>query len=154
MAMNREKAKGRKEGGHFVAIPHAIINSSNFRKMGGYAVKLLTQMIEQLRYVKGGGTKNNGDLCVSWSLMKGKGWRSKGTLQRARDELLHYGFIQLTRQGMATVKGKPNLYALTFLAIDECDGKLDVSPTRSPSGLWKNEASLFKTERKKNACIS
>ena len=83
MAMDRLKAKGRREAGRFAAIPHAIINSPNFQKANGYAIKLLIQMAEQLRFEKGGGTKNNGDLCVSWSLMKDRGWRSKDTLKRA-----------------------------------------------------------------------
>ncbi|WP_419536409.1 hypothetical protein [Endozoicomonas sp.] len=144
MALNRQKAKGRRESGHFAAIPHALIQSGNFQRMSGNAVKLLVQMIEQLRFQKGGGTKNNGDLCVSWSVMRERGWRSKDTLQRARNELLYYGFIEQTRMGLAMVRGRPHLYALTFLAIDECGGKLDVAATRVPSGKWKIERALYK----------
>ena len=151
MAMNRLKAKGRREAGGFAAIPHAIIDSPNFRKMKGNAVKLLVQMVELLRFEKGGGTKNNGDLCISWSVMQDKGWRSKNTLQRARNELLYYGFIELTREGLAVVKGCPNLYGLTFHAIDECGGKLQVPASRVASGLWKEEKPLYKPP-KKNAC--
>ena len=137
MAINRRTVKGRKEGGGFAAIPHAIIASSNYKKMGGNAVKLLTQIVGKLRFSKDKTTKNNGDLCVSWSLMKDHGWRSKGTLQRARDELVYYGFIELTRLGEAMTKGKPHLFALTFHAIDECNDKLDIAPTRVASGKWK-----------------
>ena len=151
MVMNRQKAKGRRESGNFALLPFNLINSPNFQNASGYAVKLLVQMMEQLRFEKGGGTRNNGDLCISWSLMKPRGWRSKDTLQRARDELLYYGFIEQTRQGLAMVKGKPYLYALTFLAIDECKGKLDVAPTSAPSGKWKIEKARY-TPPKKTVC--
>ena len=50
------------------------------------------------------------------------------------------------------VKGKPYLYAVTFLAIDECGGKLDVAATRVPSGKWKKERALYKPPDKKSAC--
>ena len=152
MAMDRLKAKGRREEGRFAAIPHAIINSPNFQKINGNAAKLLLQMTEQLRFEKGGGTKNNGDLCISWSIMKDKGWRSKNTLQRAKDELLYYGFIELTRQGLGVIRGWPNLYALTFYAIDECNGKLEVPATRVASGLWKEEKPVYQLPDRKGAC--
>lgn len=149
MALNRQKSQGRRDGDKFFALPYAVIESPNFQKLSGSAVKLLVQMGHQLRFQKGG-TKNNGDLCVSWSVMKERGWRSKDTLQRARNELLYYGFIELTRTGLAMVRGKPHLYALTFLAIDECGGKLDVAATRVPSGSWKEERPLFKPQGSKS----
>lgn len=153
MAMSRLKAKGRRESGRYAIVPHDIISSPNFQKMNGNAVKLLLQLMEQLRFKKGAGPSNNGDLCVSWSVMKNKGWRSKNTLQRAKDELLYYGFIQLTRQGLGVIRGWPNLYALTFHAIDECDGKLEVPATRVASGRWKEEKPLYESPRKTLAPI-
>ena len=30
-----------------------------------------------------------------------------------------------------------SLYAVTFYRVDECEGKLDISPTPSPPGNWK-----------------
>ena len=149
MALNRDKSKGRRDGDKFFALPYAVIESFNFQKLSGYAVKLLVQMGHKLRFQKGG-TKNNGDLCVSWSVMKEQGWRSKDTLQRARNELLYYGFIEQTRMGLAMVKGKPHLYALTFLAIDEFGGKLDVAATRVPTGKWKEEQALYKPPGRAN----
>ncbi|WP_157673558.1 hypothetical protein [Endozoicomonas ascidiicola] len=50
-----------------------------------------------------------------------------------------------TRMGLAMGRGKPHLYALTFLAIDECGGKLDVAATRVASGKWKEEQPLYRT---------
>ncbi|WP_095210365.1 hypothetical protein [Endozoicomonas ascidiicola] len=69
MAFNRQKSKNRREGGNFFSIPYAVIESPNFQKLSGSAAKLLVQMGSQIRFQKGG-TKNNGDLCVSWSVMK------------------------------------------------------------------------------------
>jgi hypothetical protein len=78
--------------------------------------------------------KNNGDLCAAWRLMRMKGWRSKGTLSRAVKGLQESGFILLTRQGG---RHKAALYAVTFRAIDECGGKLEVQPTVTALNTWK-----------------
>ncbi|AMO58426.1 hypothetical protein [Endozoicomonas montiporae] len=148
--MDRLKVKGRRSSGKFVRLPHELINSPNFRMLSGNAVKLLVQMMDQFRFGKGKGITNNGDLCASWSIMEKQGWKSKGTLQRARDELLHYGFIELTRLGHAFTRGWPNLYAVTLYAIDECGGKLEVGETRVPSGLWKKEVPRYKPPENKS----
>jgi hypothetical protein len=71
--------------------------------------------------------------------MKPRGWKSKETLNNARRELLEKGFIIITRQGGLR---ECSLYAVTFFAIDECDGKLDVSASRSPSNLWRKSSPL------------
>ena len=48
--------------------------------------------------------------------------------------LLETGMIELTRQGGLHCA---SLYAVTWLPIDECGGKLDVNATAVASGLWK-----------------
>ena len=80
---------------------------------------------------------NNGDLSPSWTLMHKRGWKSRETLNRALRELRHYVFLDLTRQG--GLHHKASLYALTWQAVDDCNGKLDVGcgPTRVASGRWK-----------------
>ena len=93
--------------------------------------------------------KNNGDLCAAFSLMKKRGWKSKSTLHLALDELKHYGWIICTRTG--GLNKIPNLYAITFKPIDECDGKLDVPSTVAPPGNWQNEMDSWrKPEKYKN----
>jgi hypothetical protein len=94
---------------------------------------MILDLMSQMRF-KGDGANNNGDLCLTWSVMRDRGWRSKQTLERARDELLEEGFLEQTRQG-----GRywPSLYAITWWAIDECGGKLDVPPTHKASAKWK-----------------
>jgi len=80
---------------------------------------------------------NNGDLAAPWSWMRARGWKSKDTLKRALDELLQAGMIELTRQGGLHC---PNLYAVTWIGIDDCSGKLDVKPNPVPSNLWRQPA--------------
>lgn len=134
MAKTYSKAKGRRESGRFHQIPDQVLTHDNFSRLGGSATKLLMQMASQLRYGPKGGTTNNGDLTAVWSIMKERGWKSKWTLERARDELLYYGFLMISRQGGLHL---PSLYAITWLAIDECKGKLDVAATAAPPGNWK-----------------
>ena len=78
--------------------------------------------------------------------MKNRGWKSKDTLNKARQELLDVELIMVTRYGD---RRRPHLYALTFLAIDECKGKLDVQPTERPLSLWRaHEPMTLPTPRK------
>jgi len=77
---------------------------------------------------------NNGDFAMAWSMMKKRGWRSKDTLYRARDELIDNGFVIQTRQGG---KHQCSLYAITWQPIDECNGKLDCPSTIVAPGYWK-----------------
>ncbi len=77
---------------------------------------------------------NNGDLCMAWTIMEKRGWKSRDTLNKARKELLDVELILVSRRGD---RKRPNLYALTFFAIDECGGKLDVKPTDRPHSTWR-----------------
>jgi len=75
------------------------------------------------------------DHATAFSVLKERGWRSKGTLARAIDELKGRQWIIVSRQGG---RNQCSLYALTFQAIDECKGKLDIYPSNVASGDWKN----------------
>jgi hypothetical protein len=133
MAAKRDKrtrAKGRLESGGFLALPHAVIASPAYLGLSAHAIKLLIDIGAQFR------GSNNGDLCASWSVMRLRGWRSRDTLHRALQELLRVKLIELTRQGGLH---RPSLFAVTWRAIDECSGKLDVPPTRVASGLWRGD---------------
>jgi hypothetical protein len=131
MLRRRLPYKGRADSQGFLALPHAVLASLSYKRLSAHAVKLLCDIGGQFR------GNNNGDLCATWSVMQRLGWRSRDTLSRALRELLESGLIELTRQGG---KNRCNLYALTWRAIDECKGKLDVLPTCKPSGLWKQAA--------------
>ena len=129
MANSRRKAKGRRDNGSFVAVPHAVLESDTYAKLSASAVKLTLDLYGQYK------GSNNGDFAMAWSMMSKRGWRSKDTLYRARDDLLDNGIIIKTRQGG---KHQCSLYAVTWQPIDECNGKLDCSPTNVAPGYWKH----------------
>ena len=126
--MASSKPKGRARKARFAGIPHHIMDCPNYILIGGWESRLLLEIAKQYN------GSNNGDMSAAWSQLKNKGWHSKGTVNKALKNLLRCGFIQLTRQG-----GKHccNLYGLTWQAIDDCNGKLDVRATREPSNLWR-----------------
>ena len=128
MARNRLKTKGRRENGTYVGIPHAITRSREYASLSASAVKLIIDLADQFN------GSNNGDLQATWPFMNKKGWKSKATLYRALNELLNREFIIVSRQGG---RHACSLYALTFLAIDDCKGKLDIHETSVPSSAWK-----------------
>jgi hypothetical protein len=70
--------------------------------------------------------KNNGDLNAVLSRLKNRGWNSSSQLSKAKVELLERGMIVETRQGGLIVG--PSLYALSWLDLDDCGGKLDLNP--------------------------
>jgi hypothetical protein len=126
---SRLQHKGRRESGNFLRVPTTVIDSRNFRALSNKAKALILDM---------GATYNgynNGDLAATWSDMKSRGWRSKDTLQRATNELLQFGMVELTRQGGLIIG--PSLFAFTWMPIEMCGGKLDVPPTKTASGKWK-----------------
>lgn len=142
MARTRMKSMGRRESGNFLPIPSVVLESPNFCALSNKAKALILDM--GARY----SGHNNGDLAAPWSWMKQRGWRSKDTLHNALQELLRFGMIELTRQG--GLHG-PSLYAYTWMAIDQCKGKLDVVPTRVASGKWKVPPQTMADDRKQNA---
>jgi len=134
----RYRHKGRKASGTFTAIPHAVMDSSGWRQCGGTAIKLLCDLARQFN------GRNNGDLCAAATILPGY---APETRARALRELRHYGLLLLTRQG--GLHGA-SLFALTWHAIDDCAGKLQVPPTRTPPGDWKGDKARFKAKRKKS----
>jgi hypothetical protein len=121
------------EKGGFVKVPHVVLRSLGFSQLSAHATKLLMDLLSQFI------GNNNGDLGAAYSVMKKRGWRSKGTLNRAIKELLEAGFIEVSRQGG---KHKCSLYAVTFYKVDYCKGKLDISPTERPVSTWKKNEPL------------
>lgn len=137
MADKRKKIQGRRTNHTFAAKPHNIFRANCKNKtpspasvLSHKAAHLLDNLIAQYD------GKNNGDLSAAPKIMKLYGWNSQGSVYGALIELLALGFIEQTRQGG---RNQCSLYAVTWLAIDECDGKLDVKPTRVASNLWKPE---------------
>ena len=137
MPDKRQKFKGRRTGSTFCAKPHHIFRADTKNKIASPA-SVLSHMSAHLLdnlFAQYNGS-NNGDLSAAPAITELYGWSSQGSVQKALTELLAKGFIELTRQGG---KNKCSLYAVTWLAIDDCGGKLAGLPTRVASNLWKPE---------------
>lgn len=128
MASSKPHGRKKGKGGRFAGIPHHILDCPNYQQIGAWESRLLLELARQYN------GSNNGDLSAPWSQLKDRGWKSKGTLNKALKTLLRFGFIELTRQGG---KHRCALYALTWLDIHDCKGKLEVRPTSTPSNLWR-----------------
>lgn len=125
----RPKHTGRGKGHSFLRLPHFLLDSAEFAELSGSAVKLL---LDVATLYKGG---NNGDLEIVWSSLKLRGWRSKATIQKARDELLGNGWLRCTRHGG---RNRCSLYAITWEPVDACPGKaLEVPAEKAASHLWR-----------------
>lgn len=130
MKRSRERMKGRRNGGSFAAIPHSILESSEYAALSPRAVKLLLDVFGQHN------GRNNGDLAAAPSMMLKRGWRSNSMLTSAITELLKTGFFVQTRVGGLNHAA---LYGVTWLGINECDGKLEQRPgAGAPLQLWKS----------------
>lgn len=96
--------------------------------LSAYGVKLLLDLFGQYN------GSNNGDLTAAWSVMCKRGWHSKTILYRSLRELKEGGWIVMTRQGGRRIC---SLYGVTWLRVDQCNGKLDIVPSSAPLNTWK-----------------
>ena len=119
----------KRDQGGFVAIPLSVLDSVAFRQATPHAKALLMDLTAQLR------AENNGDLSVCWRFMQERGWRSQTTLQKAKRELIERGLIVEIRMGARP--NKASLYAVTWRALDHCNGKLEIKPAAFPRGAYR-----------------
>lgn len=135
MAASREKIKGRKESGRFLAIPFSVIEHPDFISLSSTAIRLLIEVSKQFN------GKNNGALGAGFEIMRKRGFKSKTTLAKGLRELESAEFLIRTREGRFMNPGRRcALYALPWLAIDECPGKdLEVAPTQKPPRCFSAE---------------
>lgn len=145
MTDKRARVTGRRGRAHcarFVQLPHEYFDTPEFHALSGRALKLLIGLALQYNGA------NNGDLCATFSVMRRCGFSSADQLRKALCELRSAGWVITTRQGGRNL---PSLFALTWLRIDPCGGKLDVSPGL-PRHLWRKanaaERELVQTESK------
>ena len=131
-------AKEARGGGTFMMLPVAVLRSQALASLSSYAAKLLWDIASQ--WCLG----HNGDASAAFEkVMRARGWRSKATLNNALKELRASGLIVLTRQGSLHTC---SLYALGWLAINECGGKLDIKETTRPLNLWQDAIKLPKNK--------
>ena len=136
--MPRNKSKNQFEFGSYSAKPHCIFRANTWTGNPSIASTLSPKafvLLDNLTAQYNG--DNNGDLTAAKKILRLYGWsESNSAIDQAKYELLAKGFIQQTRQGG---KNKASLYAVTWIKINDCDGKLDVPPTTRASNLWKPE---------------
>ncbi len=113
----------------FLHLHKPLLESSDFISLKGNSIKLLIDIGQQYNGY------NNGDLCASLSIMRKRGWNSNQQLSKALKELIDKNLIMQTKQGGLNIG--PNLYAITWQPIDDCNRKLDVKPTTFPSRSFK-----------------
>lgn len=128
MGKQFKNQKNRVPNGNFMPMPTAVLKSGAMASLSANAKRLLLDLCGQFRFA------HNGDLCAARSIMMAYGWKSHASLQQAIAELLKAGLIEQTRQGG---RHRATLYAVTWLPVDHCDGKLDVPESSVASGLWK-----------------
>ena len=122
MANNKQSKNVTYKG--FFHLPAVITSHIDFISLSPHAIKLLVDLGTQYN------GRNNGDLCAAMNILKNRNWTSNDTITKKLRELEDKGWITKTRQGGLGMG--PNLYALTWQPINECGGKLDVSPTTNP----------------------
>ena len=127
----RRRNTGRQTTNSFLSLPHHVLNHENFRCLSPKATKLAIDIASQYR------GNNNGDLCATFSVMQSRGWKSSDQLAKAKKELLGKDVIRIARQG--EFPKKASLYALTWMPIDDCKGKLDIEATPTPPVNWRNK---------------
>jgi hypothetical protein len=120
MRSRKAKSKAIMHKG-FLHLHRPLLECQDFISLKGNSIKLLIDLGSQYNGY------NNGDLCASLSLMRKRGWNSNQQLAKALKELLERNLIVQTKQGGLNLG--PNLYAITWEPIHECNGKLDAKPT-------------------------
>jgi hypothetical protein len=131
---NGRNTKTASKRGH-IQIPHRVMDTNDYRNLPPNAIKLLNALVYQYR------GRNNGDLTAAYTYMQQFGFKSKATLHRARKQLLEAKMIIQTRQGFfMNPGGRCALYALTWLPVDDCQGKkLEVRASITPPRKFSME---------------
>ena len=123
-----KSAKEARGGGQFLPFRVDVLQSPALASLSPHATKLLMDIASQWRL------GHNGDASTAFeNVLRSRGWKSKATLHKALKELRASGLIIQTRQGSLH---QCSLYALGWLAIDDCSGKLDVDSTTRPLNPW------------------
>lgn len=145
-AKRRRRQKGRRTEGGYLGIPHYILRSPEFGALDPWALKLLIELAGSHN------GRNNGDLSAAYSILSKRGWNSPGTLSAAIGRLLEAGWIVRTRQGG---RNRCALYAVTWWAIDACEGKwLEVREEAVPRHAWKTQSVVSTCSNVVGTCSS
>jgi hypothetical protein len=140
--MTKRKKPTESVNGSYTAVPHAVLDSAAF-KGASYTAKAL--LFEVIRQHSGG---NNGHLQLYTEWLYKRCWKSAGTIQKAKEELIERGLIVKTRWGGLNFGA--DRFALTWLDISNFSG-LDIRPSEYHKGAWTFMDKLPFAEKRK-AC--
>ncbi|WP_052184959.1 hypothetical protein [Methylotenera sp. N17] len=112
------KALGLKDkmSGPRIWLPLDVLFGKAYASLSITAKALLIDLAAQIRS-RYGEITNNGDLTTALRVLSKRGWRSDKTIRKAAKELEGALLIVKTRQGH--LPNKANLYAVTWLALNE-----------------------------------
>lgn len=113
------RIKHKQTKGRFAGVPNYAMDTPAYLSLRANSKVLLLELAKQYN------GKNNGNLSITHSLLKLRGFKSKPTMYKARDELYQKGFIVINCYGGRSFSGQklPNLYALTWASVDLLTGK-------------------------------
>ena len=114
--------------GRYSVLPHSLLDCTAFMGASHLARSLLCELMRQHD------GKNNGHLHLSTKWLKSRGWKSTGSVQRAKVELLKRQLILKTREG--GLNAGADKYALTWLAITNFVG-LDIQSKDYQPGAYQ-----------------
>ena len=124
MGSQKRKSKGER----FAGVPHVVMRHPDYINLG-YSAKAL---LLEIAFLYNG--KNNGDISLTYTRLKERGFKSQPTLSNAIKELINANLVIKTREGVfQNPKSICALYAVTWKPIDDIRGKdLEVKPTTTP----------------------
>ncbi|MEW6119379.1 MAG: hypothetical protein AB1593_04740 [Pseudomonadota bacterium] len=111
----------------YCSIPWSVLDSRAYQGATPTARALLFELLRQHS------GSNNGHLHLAHKWLAPRGWTSKETIERARDDLLKRGLIVQTKQGGLFIGA--SLYAVTWLPVSNHVG-LETSPSTYHPGAW------------------
>lgn len=106
----KKRFRGSKIDEPFAAVFRSVLDSQALADLSPHASKLLFELIRQYK------GDNNGDLTLAWGIVSKRGWRSRTTLWRCKQELVEAGFVYVTRKGH--FPSTAELLALTWFPLD------------------------------------
>jgi hypothetical protein len=130
--MSRRDRNNHKSGPPFVQLYHHYLDSAEFARLTTGARSLL------LLFARRYNGHNNGNLEMTVRQFKAAGLGSEPTMRKYIAELVNGGWIVVTRYG--GMRCGPNLYALTYLGIQDTNIEYD-DPYKAdtvPLHLWKD----------------
>ena len=113
-AEKRSRIDNGRDGGGFIAFPHAVMNSAAYLGLSANARSLLLEIALQF----GGG--DNGRMLLSRAHLAKRGWNSSDMIAKGKRELLDAELIFETVKGQRP--NKASWYAVTWRKLDKIKG--------------------------------